>query len=185
MIFAFSVVGRLPSSAPGVILDDAPLQVPILVLSCSMKEHVMRRGIAVLLLLLALPGLARAQEPEDLLPAGTQLYLRWDGVEAHRAAYDKSALGKMLKGDTGRFVNGIFTTLQETLGSQLTGEQLQAGAPPDRLEKLQADAAEAPKLFQLLSQHGLVLALQVRQLEPPQGQLTLFVPNAGEKAKPL
>jgi hypothetical protein len=54
-------------------------------------------------LLLLIPGLAHAQDaPEQLLPAGTQLYLRWDGVAAHQSAYEKTALGKMMKGDVGR-----------------------------------------------------------------------------------
>ena len=38
---------------------------------------------AVLCLLLLLPAVSKAQqEPENLLPAGAQVYLRWDGVDA-------------------------------------------------------------------------------------------------------
>ena len=59
---------------------------------------------AVVCLLLLLPAMSRAQqEPENLLPAGAQVYLRWDGVDAHRQAYSQTALGKMLQGDSGRF----------------------------------------------------------------------------------
>src|SRR5262249_30950470 len=72
--------------------------------SCT-KEPVMSRRWGIALLVFLIPTLGRAQDaPEDLLPAGTQLYLRWDGVEAHRAAYEKTALGKMMQGDTGKFI---------------------------------------------------------------------------------
>src|SRR5262245_8366334 len=72
---------------------------------CKDKEPVRSVRFGVVCLVLLLPALSRAQqEPEELLPAGTQLYLRWDGVEAHRKAYSQTALGKMLQGDTGRFL---------------------------------------------------------------------------------
>jgi len=49
-----------------------------------------RRTLALLFLLL--PSLASAQEaPERLLSEKTQVYLRWDGLEAHRAAFEKTA----------------------------------------------------------------------------------------------
>src|SRR5262249_61606987 len=65
-----------------------------------LKEPVMLRRYGIVALLLLVPGVVRAQDaPEQLLPATTQLYLRWDGIEAHRADYEKLALGQMLKGD--------------------------------------------------------------------------------------
>src|SRR5262249_49344218 len=141
------------------------------------KEPVMLRRFGIVLLVFAAPGLGRAQDaPEDLLPAGAQVYLRWDGVEAHRAAYEKSALGKMLQGDPGRFVDGVFRQLQESPGPLLTTQQLLGGVPPDRLQKLQADAREAAQLLTLLGQHGLVFAAEVRSLEPPSAQVTVIVP---------
>src|SRR5205807_8980172 len=100
-----------------------------------------RAGFALLLLLL--PVLARAQEaPEQLLPATTQVYLRWDGVEAHRPAYEKSALGQMMQGDTGGFVTDLYGQLQEGLNALLTVDQLLGGVAPDKLAKMQADANE-------------------------------------------
>jgi hypothetical protein len=132
------------------------------------------------------PAVARAQNaPEDLLPAGTQVYLRWDGVEAHRASYDKTALGKMMQGDTGRFVNNVFAQVQDGIGSLLTVEQLLGGVPPEKLQKMQADAAETAKLMGVLGKNGFVLAAEVRGLEPPQAQLTLVVPDAGAKPDSL
>ena len=87
-----------------------------------------RYGLALLALLA--PGLARAADevaPEQALPAGTQLYLRWDGLAAHKAAYAKSALGKTMAGDAGTFVNGVFRQLQDGVGTLLTAEKLLSG----------------------------------------------------------
>src|SRR5262249_51459394 len=98
----------------------------------------MLRRIGLALLVFALPEAARAADvaPEELLSAGTQLYVRWDGIDAHKDAYSKTALGKMLKGDTGKFVQSVYKQVQETLGSGLTVQALLGGAAPENLEKL-------------------------------------------------
>jgi hypothetical protein len=140
-------------------------------------------GIA-LVALLAAQTVHAQQAPEDLLSHGTQVYLRWDGIEAHRAAYEKTALGKMIKGDTGRFITNLVAQFQDQLGG-LAGEQLLKGKAPARLMKLQADAVEAPKLFGQLMQQGLIIGLEVRKLEPLEIQGTLIIPDAGTNRKPL
>jgi hypothetical protein len=147
----------------------------------------MRPRYALALLLLLTPGVARAAEeaPEQLLPAGTQVYLRWDGVDAHRAAYAKTALGKMMQGDTGAFVAGAFDQIQEGIGALLTVEQLLNGVEPDKLVELRADATKAARLVPLVGKSGFLLAAEVRGLEPPQAQLTLILPGAGPNAEPL
>ena len=44
---------------------------------------------------------ARAQEiPEKLLSPNTQLYVRWDGVTAHKEAYQASIWGPIMAGPT-------------------------------------------------------------------------------------
>jgi hypothetical protein len=91
----------------------------------------------------------------------------------------------MLQGDTGKFITNTFTQLQDKLGAQLTVQLLLGGAPPEKLQKLQADAAEAPKLLDLIAQQGFVAAVEVRRLEPPEGQLVLVLPDAGAKPGPL
>jgi hypothetical protein len=146
----------------------------------------MRHLLGLTLLGLLVPGLAPAQEaPEALLSAKTQLYIRWDGIDAHKEAHAKTALGKMLQGDMGTFVTGLFGQMQEGLGTLLTVEQLLGGAPPEKLQQMQADAAEAAKLLPILGQHGFILAGELRSLEPPEADLTLIVPNVGPKSKPL
>jgi hypothetical protein len=145
----------------------------------------MVRRIAFVVALLAVAPAARAQAPEELLPAGTQLYIRWDGMKAHRDAYNKTALGKMLAGDTGKFIDGIFGQMQETVGGLLTVQSLLGGAAPEKLQKLTADATEATKLLPMLSDKGFILAVEARKLEPPEGQVTLILPDIGDNPKPF
>ncbi|HBI43516.1 MAG TPA: hypothetical protein DDY78_11775, partial [Planctomycetales bacterium] len=129
----------------------------------------MKRRSGFALLLLLLPVLAYAQEaPEQLLPATTQVYLRWDGVDAHRASYDKSGLGQMMQGDTGGFVASLYGQLQDGLSALLTVDQLLGGVAPDKLAKMQADAAEASKLLSAVSKKGFILAAEVRNVEGPE-----------------
>ena len=141
---------------------------------------------AFALVLLLLPVLAQAQEaPEFMLPATTQIYLRWDGVDAHRAAYAKSGLGQMMQGDTGGFISGLYGQLQDGLSALLTVDQLLGGVAPDKLAKMQADAAEAAKLLPALSKNGFIVAAEVRGIEGPEWQVTLILPDAGPKQGPL
>ena len=129
----------------------------------------MLRRAAFVLALSLLPALARAEEaPELMLPATTQIYLRWDGVDAHRAAYEKSGLGQMLQGDTGGFIGGLYGQVQDGLSALLTVDQLLGGVAPDKLAKMQADAAEAAKLLSLFSKKGFILAAEVRSVEGPE-----------------
>src|SRR5262245_21313581 len=121
----------------------------------------MLRRFATILVLLAAPLAARAQEPEDLLSAQPQAYLRWDGIEAHKAAYSQTALGQILLGDGGRFVAGAYKQVQDSLGAAVTMQSLLGGAAPERLQKLQGDASEAPKLLGMLGQNGFVLGIEV------------------------
>jgi len=147
----------------------------------------MSTRFALALALVLLPRVARADElkdpsPEQLLSANTQVYVRWDGLKSHRAAYEKTALGKMMQGDTGKFFAGAFTLFNDTMASALTEQGLLRGTKPEDLQKLQKDAAQAGKLLGLLSDHGFVLAAEVRSVLPPSAQITLIVPEAGDKS---
>ena len=146
----------------------------------------MVRCVPMTLALLLIAGAAHAQEaPEALLPATTQVYLHWDGVEAHRTAYEKTALGKMMKGDTGTFLSSGIGDLQKTLSGLVTAQALLKGTPPDQLQKLNADISEAAKLLDFFGKRGLVIGFELRSVEPPQMQLTVIVPDAGAKPEPL
>jgi hypothetical protein len=123
--------------------------------------------------------------PEQMLSAGNQFYIRWDGVKAHQAAHARTAVGQMLAGDTGVFLTGLYRQVQEGIGTLLTVEQLLGGAPPETLQQMQADSGEAAKLLPLLAETGFILAGELRNLEPFDGDLLLILPDLGDKAKPL
>ncbi len=136
-----------------------------------------RHGLSLLALLLA-SGLLQAQEaPEQLLSAKTQLYLRWDGGKVHRAAYLKTALGKMMQGDTGKMIDNLFSLLKDNLTATLTVKGLLEGAPPAKVETIQAEVSEAATILDLLGDHGLIVAAEAAGALPPSGQVTLIVPN--------
>ncbi len=145
------------------------------------------KPILALALLLAGVSLVRAEEapPEALLSSGTQVYFRWDGAEAHRTAREKSALGKMLREDAGTFLVGLFPQLIESVASNQTTQLLKKGVESSVLERAQGDAIQAPKLVELVSRHGLVLAAEARLGLPPDVQAILIVPGAGSDPSAL
>jgi hypothetical protein len=119
----------------------------------------MFRRCELALLLLFVPTVGWAEgEPERLLSAGAQFYLRWDGTAAHQAAYAKTALSKILRGETGTFV----------------ADQLR----PYRDQPL-------VRLLDGVAQDGLILGAELRELEPFQGRLIVIFPHAGRQAEPL
>jgi hypothetical protein len=146
------------------------------------EEATMSRRIALAFVLFCLPGLARAQKaPERLLAEKAQIYFRWDGIEPHRAAFDKTAVGQILKGDTGQCLAGMFNQLKDQVGSLLALQQLLGGVPPEQLEKMQTESAEVAEFLKVIGRQGLLLGLEVRGLEPPSVQATLVFPQAGAK----
>lgn len=120
-----------------------------------------RHLVAGALLLLAAP-LAQAQEaPERLLSANTHVYFRWDGTAGHQAAFDKSALGQVFQGDTGKLLASYLT--------EVKADYL--------LKLLRATAAE-----------GVVVGIEVLHVDadnPPSVQLTIILPNAKTQWEPL
>jgi hypothetical protein len=91
----------------------------------------------------------------------------------------------MMKGDTGGFITELYGQIQEGLGALLTVEQLLGGVAPDKLAKMQADAADAAKTFDVLSKKGFLVAAEVRGAEETQWQVTFIVPDAGDKPGPV
>src|SRR4051794_16785891 len=99
-----------------------------------------RSGPIVFLLFVFVPALGRAEdEPEKLLPRGTQIYMRWDGTEAHRASYHQTALGKMMQGDTGKFISSAFATVQESISALMSVQGVLGNVPPEKLKQMQTD----------------------------------------------
>src|SRR5437764_1139825 len=96
-------------------------------------------------LILVLLGFTTAQAaepvaPEKLLAKDSLLFLRYDGLDAHRKAYDQTVLARLMREDLGELVGYLVKLGQEALGPQVLSERLLAGATPGRLLKLQKAA---------------------------------------------
>src|ERR1051326_7363066 len=75
----------------------------------------MIRRIMLGLLIVSLPGAAWAQTQENYLPSKSQIYFRFDGMKMHQAAYEKSALGKTMQGETGKFLAELWKYTQDQI----------------------------------------------------------------------
>jgi hypothetical protein len=143
-----------------------------------------RLGLSVLLLLV--PALACAQPPargraaEAMLAENTVLYVRFDGLEPHRKAYDQTAFAELMRGDTGRLLDYLGRYLTETLAQQLK-DLPPGGDIPPQLLKLQGALAYLPQLGEYFKQHGFVMGVELLDIEMPRTQMTLVLPNAGER----
>jgi hypothetical protein len=136
----------------------------------------MRPRFALALILVALPGVCRAQDaPERLLPADSQVYFRWDGLAGHEQEYAKTALAKMMKGDMGRFVNAVVAHIHKNIGTLLEQENVDA----ELAKTIRTETVEAGKAYQHVSKYGLLLGVAVRQIDPPDVLATLVFPKAG------
>jgi hypothetical protein len=125
-----------------------------------------RLAPAFALVLVAAPGAARAQEPEKLLSPTSQLFIRWDGVGPHKAAYDGSVLGPILKGPTGDSARALIARLPKMLGSQLLAGPLLEGKSPAELTAVHADLKAAERVLDLLLDKGVVVAAEITEPRP-------------------
>lgn len=129
----------------------------------------MWRRVALSLLLLT-PSVVSAQNvAERLLPGGSQIYLRWDGLDRHRNAFDKTALGKTLKGDTGKFLAALWTYGNELMDLALRN------ADPNVAELVK----EIPPVLAGIHHHGIVLGIEVKSINPPEVEAVFVLPKAG------
>lgn len=146
----------------------------------------MRLHLALAVFLVVCPvAVGGEQAPEELLPATAQAYYRWDGVDAHAAAYANSSLGQMLQGDTGAFFVGLARQLEDAVSKGLIVETLMRGESPIRLLKLQGYSKAAARLLGQVGKRGFIACIDIRGLEPPRAQLTVIIPGGGDDIAPL
>jgi hypothetical protein len=121
--------------------------------------------------LLILPGLCSAQTTQErLLPAQSQVYLRFDGLKAHEQTFRQTAAGKMLQGELGTFLGELGTYLTDLLQRAAQNDP-NAGPIITDLSTLLRD----------LYQNGLVLAVEARQINPPAATAVLVFPGGGRE----
>lgn len=148
------------------------------------------------------------EPPEHLLPAASQVYLRWDGIAAHREQYLQSALGQLLAHDLAPLRQEILQLVPKTLQTELTQRKLLDGLPPDQLAKIHATVADASRLVDVVTEHGFIVAADVSPLPSlwqlavgsvesamgqkvdrnpllPRIQVTVVIPDAADQAAPI
>lgn len=119
---------------------------------------------------------AKVKAPEAFLSADTLAFFRYDGYEAHKKAYDQTALAKIMKDDMGEFLEYLGGFFQNNVVRELLNGR---GEPKD--EKL--NMAHFSKALEYLWKHGIVVGFETRpQVAPPlsRKQLTLVFPEGGE-----
>jgi hypothetical protein len=127
-------------------------------------------------LITAIPSLVSAQEgPERLLPPNTQIFFRWDGFDTHRPAYEKTALGKMMKGETGTFLTALWSWAAEA------AETTVAQHDPQAAEMIKDGLATLASI----GKNGLTISVAAKSFMPPQGQATLVFPKSAGVMIPL
>lgn len=149
--------------------------------------------------------------PERLLSPTTQLYVRWDGVTAHKEAYQASIWGPLMAGPTGDSIRTLLAKGPKLLAAELLAAPLLDGKPPAELRAVQTDLKNVAKLLDLIADKGLILAAEVREPRPtiggvekaigalfggrvdpkaaaalmPQVQVVLIIPDVGDQAAVL
>jgi hypothetical protein len=146
----------------------------------------MFRRAAIALLVLLLPAVALAQPaakgkaPEAMLAENTVLFVRFDGLEPHRKAYDQTAFAELMRGDAGKLVDYLSKYVTETLAEQL--KQLPPGGDiPPQLLKMQSLLSYIPQLAEYFKKYGFVMGVELLDLEAPRTHMTLVLPHAAER----
>jgi hypothetical protein len=132
------------------------------------------RGISAVLLLAGLARVSqgaappvRERAPDALLPATTQVYLRWDGERAHRAAYGRSAIGKMLAGELGRSIRAIWGRFESDLHLRVVGSRLLEGASSEDLQRRSDLLSACVALPRALAETGFIAGFEAHIVPPP------------------
>jgi hypothetical protein len=114
---------------------------------------------------MAVPS-ASAAAPEALLPASTQIYVRWDGGKALPADFAKTAVGKLHATETGKMREALLASVLKLL-------------PPD----VQAQSAwtKYQPVLETVYNSGFIVAVDVQQISPPVVTVSLIAPNAPAK----
>lgn len=118
--------------------------------------------------------------PEQLLAADTIFYLRYDGVEAHRKAFDGSVVGELMRDELGDFFEYVTNLTRDTLGPAVLKDRVLNGEPAKGLQSLRNGFRQAPEAVRCLGQNGFVIGVAINVLGP-RVQVTIVFPEAGRE----
>jgi hypothetical protein len=136
----------------------------------------MLKKIVLSLVFALLPSACWAQTTqENYLPAKSQLYFRWDGMLTHRADFNKTALGKTMQGDTGKFLSEFWKYAETQLQNAARNHQ----------PKIADLLKDFTKLVSSMHEDGIVLGVEVDTINPPVVQAVLVFPKAAGESGTL
>lgn len=122
-----------------------------------------------LALLLLVPALGRAQAaPERVLPAQSQVFLRYDGMTAHRPAFARTTAGKLLEGELGVFLAELGKYAVEVA-------QLAAQKDP----QIGPWLVDSTRLVTDLYQNGLAVGVELERVSPPAAHAVVVFSGSG------
>src|SRR5262245_40046213 len=133
----------------------------------------MCKRIVLGLVFALLPTVAWAQ-PEKYLPSKSQIYFHYDGMKMHRAAFEKTALGKTMQGETGKFLEELWKYAQEQI--------LNVAQNEPKVGPLLKDFG---KLVFSMHENGLAFGIQAQSIVPPDVQAVLVFPKAAGESGTL
>lgn len=142
-----------------------------------------RVGMLCLLFFATTPafGAAPALLPEQLLAADTIFYLRYDGIEAHRKAFDGSVVGELMRDELGDFFDYVTNLTRDSLGPVVLKDRILNGEPAKRLQSLRSGFQHAPEAVRCLGQNGFVIGVEIINVLGPRVQVTIVFPEAGRE----
>src|SRR5436853_2188466 len=127
-------------------------------------------SLLVGVLIIGHPAWAFAQGSERYLPAGSQIVVQVDAHQKTKAAYDRTAMGQMMQGDTGKFL--------VALGEWIISSSEKATDHFDVINKDDfALIRDSLAILERLNQEGLALGIEVKQAWPPEGRMVLVLPK--------
>jgi hypothetical protein len=139
----------------------------------------MLKRIVLGCLFVLLPGAAWAQTlQEGYLPARSQLYFRWDGMVVHQADFDKTAAGKTMKGDTGKFLREVWKYAQEQLQNAVKND-------PNVGQKAAPLLKDFGKLLGSMYDDGVVFGVEAATINPPVVRAVMVFPKAAGESGTL
>src|SRR6516162_3923662 len=140
------------------------------------------RRILIACCFVLFPTLAIAQTPatppESLLAENTSLYFRFDGIEPHRAAYERTAFGDLMRGEVGAFIDYVGKVITQQMSQLVLKDRPQGGAVPMHVLQLQNAYGQLPQLLDCCNRHGLLAGVELLDLENYRTQLTIVFPGA-------
>ncbi|HUG90161.1 MAG TPA: hypothetical protein VML55_04980 [Planctomycetaceae bacterium] len=116
--------------------------------------------------------------PEALLPADAVVYLRFDGLQPHRAGWNRTVLGELLRDELRPLAGRLAQAAADAIGPEVLSARLLAGAEPDQLLELKKHTDQLPRLLDLVNRQGFAAALEYTPGADRGGQATVVFPDA-------